>query len=209
MAVGIGAIVSAVLALALLIIGIIYQKNVFTKVVLFISSPVLLVFAAELAYLFLMLKEVKPNYFLFNSALNMNSSASSLTFEEINSRMNRYLSSFAPSEGKLWTDKILEAPTLRIAPEYRPIVAYKLLYDLADRDSDAGWKCFVLASAATVDYIAGGVAANGDTDLAEALKRLKGANPLNMRQVRDFLVGNKKYLKKRLYKYVVENINRF
>jgi hypothetical protein len=45
--------------------------------------------------------------------------------------------------------------------------------------------------------------------LADALRQLKGAKPINMKQTRDFLVGNKKYIKKKFFKYLTENIDKF
>jgi hypothetical protein len=61
----------------------------------------------------------------------------------------------------------------------------------------------------TVNIIARGIAKNGDADMANALVQLKSANPINIKHTRDYLVGNKKYIQKKLYKYVVENIEKF
>ena len=61
----------------------------------------------------------------------------------------------------------------------------------------------------TVEYIAIGLMQNGDRDMADAIRQLKRAKPINLKQTRDFLVGNKKYIKKKLFKYVQDNINNF
>ena len=205
----VGSVLFAVLAVALLIFGIFYNKGTLVKVLLFVASAVVLVFAAELAYFFVLSRSVKPNFFLYNPSTNTNGAPQNLTFEAANTRMNKYLARFAPSEGKLWTDKMLEDPSCAIDALFKPLVAYKLLFDIAENDSEAGWKCFVAASDATVAYIADGVAQNGDNELASAVKQLKGAKPLNMKQTREFLVGNKKYIKKKFFKYVIDNINKF
>ena len=205
----IGGIILAVLAVALIVFGILYDKSVLGKVLLFVAAFVVALLAAELTYLSLMTRNVKANFFLCNPSTNSNTSVDNLTFEAANSRMNKYLVKFASSEGKFWTDKVLEDPTLDISSDYKPLVAYKLLYDIADNDSEAAWKCFVLASEETVGYIADGVAQNGDDQLADTLRQLKAANPLNMKQTRDFLVGNKKYIKKKFFKYLTENIEKF
>ena len=205
----IGGALFAVVGIALAVFGVFYDKSVLGKVLLFVGAAVVVLFAAELVYLSLMSKKVKPNFFLYNPSTNSNAAPESLTFEAANARMNKYLAKFAPSEGKLWTDKVLDDPAVAISAEFKPLVAYKLLYDIAENDSEAGWKCFVLASEETVGYIADGVAQNGDAQLADALRQLKGAQPLNMKQTRDFLVGNKKYIKKKFFKYVVDNIDKF
>ena len=199
----------AVLAIVLLIFGIVYNKGPLAKILLFAASALVLLLALELAYLYVLSRTVVPNYFLFNPVLNMNMPSNKLTFETIDERMNKYLSSFAPSEGKLWTDGILENRASVIRNEFRPAVAYKLLYDMAENDTEAAWKCFVLATDMTIEFLASGLVQNGDGEMASAIRQLKHAKPINMRQTRDFLVGNKKYIKKKYFKYVVDNINKF
>ena len=199
----------AILAIVLFVFGIVYNKGALAKILLFIASVLVLLLAAEIAYLFVLSRNVKPNYFLFNPVLNMNMPVSKLSFEIIDEKMNKYLSNFAPSEGKLWTEGILENKASAIKNEFRPLVAYKLLFDMADNDTEAAWKCFVLATDMTVEYLATGLAENGDGEMASAIRQLKNAKPINMKQTRSFLVGNKKYIKKKLTKYVVDNINKF
>ncbi len=205
----IGSAVFAVVGVALAVFGIFYDKSILGKVLLFVGAVVVVLLAAELSYLSMMSKTVKPNFFLYNPSTNSNASPETLTFEAANARMNKYLAKFAPSEGKYWTDKVLEVSAVAIGENYKPLVAYKLLYDIAENDSEAGWKCFLLATEETVGYIADGVAQNGDAQLADALRQLKGAKPINMKQTRDFLVGNKKYIKKKFFKYVIDNIDKF
>ena len=72
----VAAIVAAVLAIVLFVFGIVYDGGAFVKILLFIISLLMLVLALELAYFFLLSREVVPNYFLFNSALNVNMPAS-------------------------------------------------------------------------------------------------------------------------------------
>lgn len=199
----------AILAIILLVFGIVYDKGAFAKIMLFVAFLLVLLLAIELAYLFVLSRNVVPNYFLFNTALNVNISADKLTFEMIDARMNKYLSSFAKSEAELFTNGILENSAAKIKREFHPIVSYKLLLDLAENDTDDAWKCFVLATEMTVEYIAIGLAQNGDRDMADAIRQLKRAKPVNLKQTRDFLVSNKKYIKKRLFKYVQDNIDSF
>ena len=199
----------AILAIILLVFGIVYDKGAFAKIMLFVAFLLVLLLAVELAYLFVLSRNVVPNYFLFNTALNVNISADKLTFEMIDARMNKYLSSFAKSEAELFTNGILENSAAKIKREFHPIVSYKLLLDLAENDTDDAWKCFVLATEMTIEYIAIGLAQNGDRDMADAIRQLKRAKPVNLKQTRDFLVSNKKYIKKRFFKYVQDNIDSF
>ena len=207
--VGAAGIFFAVLAVVLLVFGIVYDGGAVAKVLLFVAAVLVLALALELGYLFVLSRDTTPNFFLFNSAANRNIDVKNLDFATVNARMNKYLSSFASSEGKLWTDKILDDPHINIDDRYRPIVAYKLLFDIAEHDAEAGWRCFLVASPRTVDFIARGIEQNGDAEMAATLRRLKSAQPLNMKYVRDYLVGNKRYIQKKMYKYVIENIDKF
>lgn len=207
--IGVSAIAAAAFFVVLLIVGIVYSGGAFTKVMLVITSVLMLLFAVELGYFYLLSAETVPNYFLFNSNTNRNIPVSKLTFQIVNVRMNRYLSRYAPSEGKLWTDKILDDVSIDISDAYKPLVAYKLLYDLAERDVDAAWKCFEFASAQTVEFVAAGLEMNGDDQFAKALRKMKSATPINLVALRDMLVKNKRYLQGKMFKYTVQNINKF
>ena len=200
---------SVLFSIGILIFGIVYDGSTFARSMLFAASFVLLLFGVELGYYFLISRNVRPNYFLFNSSFNINIAPEKLTFDIVDKKTNGFLSGFAKSEAKIWTDGVLEQNRSQIAREFRPIIAYKLLFDIAESDSEAAWKCFVLASQKTVDCIAEGVAQNGDAQMAAAIRQLKAANPINMKQTREFLISNKPYIKKKLFSYVRDNIDKF
>ena len=92
---------------------------------------------------------------------------------------------------------------------FKPLVSYKLLFDLAERDFDAGWRCFDLASDATVEFICSALDFSGDAELAKNLRDFKSVKPTNMKYVRDYLVANRKYLQSRMFGYTVDNIDKF
>ena len=207
--VGIGSIVAAVLAIVLLIVGIVYNGGGLVKGLIIVISLFVLALAAELGYLFMILGNTKANYFLFNPKINRNMAPQKLTAEIVNVRMNRYLSTFASSEGKIWTDGILDNPSLEMAEAFKPLVAYKLLFDLAERDFDAGWKCFDFASDNTVEFICSALDVSGDAELAKNLRDFKSVKPTNVKYVRDYLVSNRKYLQSRMFKYAMDNIDKF
>lgn len=209
MIIGIAALVAVVLAIVLLVVGILYSGGVLAKTLLIVISVVVLLLAFELGYLFMLFGDTKPNYFLFNSKTNRNMSVQKLTFQILNVRMNRYLAAYAPSEGKIWTDRVLDNPYIEMDEAFKPLVGYKLLFDLAERDFDAGWKCFDLASDDTVEFIAAAIELNGEADIAKNLRELKAVKPTNLKHVRDYLVGNRKYLQSKMFKYAVENIDKF
>ena len=209
---GIAGIVLAVVAIALIFVGafaIEFASAALVKIMVFVIAVLCLALAAELFYLLMVENDSAPNYFLYNSQTKRNIPANKLTIQIINSRLNRYLSGFAPSEGKLWTDKILDNPYLEMEDQFKPAVAYKLLYDLAEKDTEQAWKCFELASEETVEFLCSALEMNYDTDMARTLRQMKGATPLNLKLVRDYIVKNRNYLKGKLCRYIYDNIHLF
>ena len=206
---GIATALFLIVAVVLFILGLSLDLALLPKIVLIIVSVLALALSVELGYFTYLLIDKNPNYFLYNPKTKRNISVQKLNFATVNSRMNRFLSKYATSEGKIWNDRVLDNPQIDIDKAYKPAVAYKLIFDLANFDNDAGWKCFVAASDATVVFICKGLAQNGDTEMASALNQLKTTKPLNMKHVRDYLVGNKKYIQRKFYRYIVDNIDLF
>ena len=167
------------------------------------------ILAGEFFYLYRIENEVKPNYFLYDENTKKNIPVQKMGFEIINRRMNKYLSMYASSEGSLWTDRILERPDLDMENKFKPAVAYRLLFGLADKDVDKGWSCFENASYETVEFICSALDSCGDTEVARTLRHLKAATPINLKYVRDYLVNNKAYIRTKLCNYVYDNINKF
>ena len=203
-------IASAVLAIVLFLVGMIAVDNfVFLKTMLFIVAVICLLLAAELFLMFWSERDTAPNFFLYNAQSGRNIPVQKMSFQIVNGRMNRYLSGYAASEGKLWTDRVLDNPYLEMESKFKPAVAYKLLYDLAERDAEPGWKCFEMASEETVEFLCVALESNGDTDMARVIRSMKRAKPINMKQVRDYLVNNRNYLKSKLFRYVYDHIQLF
>jgi hypothetical protein len=201
--------VALIVGVVLLILGIALDISTFPRVLLFIISALCLLLAVELGYFMYLMMDTKPNYFLYSSQAKRNVSVQKLTFSVINSRMNRFLSGYAASEGKLWNDRILDDPYLDMPEEFKPLVAYKMLYGLADKDAEMGWRCLENASEETLAFICKGLELNRDNDFAAAFARIRAQKPVNMQVVRDYLVKNKRYMQSKMTKYVIENIDRF
>ena len=209
---GIAAGVFALVAVVLLLVGILavdFARAGVVKVMLFIIAALCLALAAEL-FLFGW-KELGgvPNFFLYDHQTKRNIPVQKLNFQTINGRMNRYLATYAPTEGKLWTDRALDDQYLNMAEVYKPAVAYKLLYSLAEKDMEQGWKCFELASDETVEFICVALEMNNDMEMASTLRQMKASKPLNLKYVRDYIVTKRSYLKNKLSRYVYDNIQSF
>ena len=206
---GIASVFFLIVAVVILVLGIALDISVFPRVCLIILSVFCLFIAVLLGYFMLLNLDVKANYFLYSPQAKRNISVQKLTFETVNARMNRFLSNYAASEGKLWNDRVLDNPYLDMPNEFKPLVAYKLLYGLVEKDSQAGWDCLANASEDTVRFICAGLVANGDNTVAETIEKIMLDKPVNIPLIRDYLIRGKKYIVKKMMVYVVNNIDQF
>ena len=201
----------AVIAVVLFVFGIVYDgDHALTKILMLVVAVLSLALAGELAYLawFSDNGDV-PNYFLYDSNTRKNVTVDKLTMPVVSKRMDRYFSNYAPSEGKLWTDRVLENPELDMDDAFKPLVAYKLLFDLADKDMEKGWKCFELASFETVDFVCSALEMNGEDEVAGNIRKMKQVQPFQVKYIRDYLVSNRDYIQTKMMMYVRDNIDRF
>ena len=202
-------VLSLILAVVLFILGVALDINTLLCVILIILSILFIALTVELGYFTYIMLGAEPNYFLYSAQAKRNMPLQKLTFQVINARMNRFLAEYASSEGKLWNDRVLDDPYLKMPEEFKPLVAYKMLYSLADKDSEIGWRCLENASEETVIFICKGIELNNDSNFSSAFHNLMSQKPVNMAVVRDYLVKNKRYMQSRMTKYVIENIDRF
>ena len=205
---GIGTALSLCVGAVLLVLALALDMHVFPRIILILVSVVAVALSVELGYFTYLMMDTKPNYFLYNSQIKRNISVQNLTFQTINVRMNRFLSGYAASEGKLWNSRVLDNPYLEMPREFKPLVAYKLLYSLADKDAEAGWGCLENASEETLLFIYNGLNMNNDKDFALNFAQLV-KRPMNINTVRDYLIRNKRYMQSKMTKYVIENIDIF
>ena len=205
--IGIAAIASLVISIILFLVAFLAPLKTPSDIIMGIVAGLCLLLAIELGYMFWINKESKANYFLYDSSSKKNVPVQKLTFAVVNARTGRYLSNFAASEGKIWNERVLDSA--EIDSEFKPLVAYKLLFSLADKDVEAGWKCLENASSKTIVFICEALNANSDLEFSNNFGKMMAEKPLNMPMIRDYLVRNKKYMQNRMLKYVVENINLF
>lgn len=205
--VGVASIAAFLIAIGLLCVALFAGMQTSAAVIMGIVAVLCFILAIEFGYLFLLNKSSKANYFLYDSAAKKNVPVQKLNFAVVNARTGRYLSHFAASEGKIWNDRVLDSAD--IDPEFKPLVAYKLLFSLADKDAENGWKCLENASSKTIVFICEALNANSDLEFSNNFGKMMAEKPLNMPMIRDYLVRNKKYMQNRMLKYVTENIELF
>lgn len=155
-----------------------------------------------------------PNFFLYDTKTQRNLPAEELTFDRVNSRMSYFLTTLSTSQEKLWADNTLaQGGTGRFGVNdvYRPLTAYKMLYDLIELDRPEGWALFLCATPATIDSLLDALEENGEEAMAKALYHAytSASGRDDTEWLRDFLSGNAKYLRRRMLGYVQKNLEWF
>ena len=167
-----------------------------------------------LLYVLYLGRDNNPNFFLYDTKTQRNIPAEELGFDRVNSRMSYFLTTLSTSQEKHWADNILaDARDGRFGVNeiYRPLTAYKMLYDLIELDRPEGWALFLCASPATVSALRDALEENGEDAMSKALQHAydSASGRDDYEWIRDFLAGNAKYIRRRMLGYVQKNVEWF
>ena len=153
------------------------------------------------------------NFFLYDRKTQKNIAEEDLTFDRINSRMGYYMTLISSSQEQMWTKNVLASENIRFGQNgvYKPLVAYKMMYDLIELDRPEIWELFTGADAAVISTLCRVLASCGEREMADTLlDAYEGAESIDdIEWVRDFVIGNAKYLRRRMREYVLKNIEEF
>ncbi|MBR2622059.1 MAG: hypothetical protein IKC97_06755, partial [Clostridia bacterium] len=140
----------------------------YKKVLLRISAVLFFVLMALALYYFYLTRQSDPNFFLYDQTQRKNIAVDQLTFGIINERMDFYLSLISDSDEELWQGGVLAKNDGSFGREdiYRPLVAYKMLYDLTERNDDVQWRMFEFAEVTTIRLLTRALKQGGDADMA-------------------------------------------
>ena len=196
-----------VLAVIVFIFGII-SPIVLTKIFLIIAAVLLVALAAVLYFLLFALSEKRRNFFLTDPNTGKNISAQSIGFALVNDRMNLYLAERIESEKDVWEGEILTRHGIFGQHDvYRPLVAYKILFDLAEENSSRGWNAFYSMSENAFTGLTNALNSVNDNNMARRLMQLRQMK--DDARLADFVVGNRRYIQGRMVIFVKSNIDMF
>ena len=183
----------------------------YQKVLLRIAGILLLVLMGLSLFYFYLSRESDPNFFLYDQTQHKNIPVEQLTFSALNDRMDFYLSLISDSDEELWQGGVLAKSDGSFGREdvYRPLVAYKMLYDLTERDDDVQWGLFEFAEVTTIRLLTRALKQGGDADMAQAIVELYKGEGEEGENLRDFIKGNQKYLRGRMLRYVKQHLDYF
>lgn len=181
--------------------------QIFMKIGFFICAAMVAVVIGLLCYLLWLYQDREENYFLFDRRLGKNIRVEELTFRMVNEKMSAYISDHFENSEKLWMGNAwIRGDSFGANGEYRALVAYKMLFDLADKDKVDDWDFFAETSADTITRLCETIAGSGDRNLAQKLMYIRQNCGVEITPLRSLVLSNKKYLASRMLGLVRRNI---
>ena len=204
------ACVSLIGAILLLAIAVPHANATYKRVLEVIVSILLIAMAGLIGYYLWLTKDSEPNFFLFDRVKKRNIPVEELTFQTVNERMNVYLNKVSESVEALWLGEVFESERkLGYRKVYRPLLAYKMLYDLGDKNLDDYWDFLLNAPATTVEAICNALAQGGEVEMVKAFRFLMANYRENPAKIKDFIIGNLRYIRGRMLGYIKKHIELF
>lgn len=198
----------------LVIIGAPRASSAFNTTMLVFISIFMALFGGSVLWYLRECRNVDCNFFLYDNKTRLNIDVSELDFDRIDTRMDYFMSLIASSREEAWRGNLFDdVDPARFGDQgvYRPLVAFKMLLDLAETDTDEGWQLFTTADPSLIDSVADALRDAGEDRLPRTLVEEYNAveDDADTEWIRDFLTGNVKYFRRRISEYVVGNINAF
>ena len=152
-----------------------------------------------------------PNFFLYETSTKTNMPVESLTFDHVNKKMTYFMSHLTKTAKDIWENDVIgsENELFGEEDEFRPLAAYKALYDLGTRGNEALWALYISASDDIIVSLVDALAAAGDVELGKAIRYLHKNAEGNAEKTKHFLSDNNIYIQKKMLKYIRDNINKF
>lgn len=203
-------IITLIASILLFAIAIPKADATYKKVLTGIIAALMLVMTLLIGYYLFITRDAEPNFFLFDRAKKKNISVDDLTFQIVNERMNFYQTLVCNSPEQLWQSDILDNNVkMGYRKVYRPLLAYKMLYDLADKDIASYWDLLLHATPSTVDSLCSALEQGGEKDMVKAFRYIMDNFRENPTKVKDFVTGNMRYIRGRMLGYIKRNIELF
>ena len=137
-------------------------------------------------------------------------SPNDLTFAFINDNLTYFLSPYAENSVDLWNGipQNLEM-ALQAEPQYRTLVALRMLYDISQLPAADITVLFQAAQKKTVAALCRAVKAGGDKDMADIIFEMKCDFERLQNRVVPFFQKNKRFFEGKIYHYTKEHISDF
>ena len=182
----------------------------YKKVLGGICAGLLLVLTLLIVCYLLLGRDTEPNFFLFERSKKRNISVDNLTFTIVNERMTFFLGLVCETPDQLWQEGILDdSRKFGYRGVYKPLVAYKMLYDLGEKDIDAYWALLKNATPATINMLCEALERGGEQEMVKAFRYIYENCKNDDKKMQDFIRGNQRYLRGKMLTYVKRHIELF
>ena len=183
------------------------------KRVLSVICAVLMLVLAGLCVLYWVLSaDTYPNYFLFDRKKKKNIPVEKLKFTMVSERMTFLVGQIAESPEELWKGDVLlhESETYGYRSVYKPLVAYKMLFDLGEQGVETSyWSYFRQAPECNINALCEALERVGEKKMVEAFRMIMARNPDDNMKIKEFLRKNMGYIRSKMVSYVVKHIELF
>lgn len=179
------------------------------KVMLVIAAVLFLALGGLVMYLAMLTTTVTKHFFLYDKNTGRNIKPGELTFETVNKRMTYFMSRMASSERQVWSANLVGSEDTRFGKNdvYRPLMAYKMIYDLTVHNSPEYWRLFTTADVAIISSICDALSDNDDAQLGATLVFLREHHADNIEKISRFFMDNRAYIQKQMLKYVQAHVD--
>lgn len=153
----------------------------------------------------------QANFFLYDSKKKANMPIDALSFDIVDRKMTYIMTRLVSSAPEVWSKNVFEGNDEIFGDDdaFKPLVAYKMLFDLGARGNDEMWARYLAADHSVINAVVSALEINGDAELGKAFKFLHSNSSGESERTQKFLADNLKYLQNKMLKYVKSNIERF
>ena len=184
--------------------------SAFRQVLGVVCGILLLLISLLTFYYTYLIHDWEPNFFLYDKHLHRNISPDKLVFSTVNEKMTFYVSLIDPEGKLLWTtDLLAENDRFGYRSVYRPLVAYKMLFNLIVADSEEEWKKLTEADDRQIGLLCNALEQNHEDEMTKAIRYIHTGFRGDPRKLTEFIKGNKKYIQGKMLGYVKKNIDLF
>ena len=203
-------VLSLIGAILLFVLAVPRADAAYKRVLEILIAVLMLALVGLSAFYVYVTRDAEPNFFLFDRAKKRNIPVENLTFTIVNERMSFFLTMVCESVDQLWQEDVLESDRkLGFRRVYRPLLAYKMLYDLADKGIETYWELLFEAKPATIQSLCSALEQGGEREMVKAFRYIMENYRENPEKIKDFVCGNMRYIRGRMLSYIKRNIELF
>lgn len=181
------------------------------KTMLMISA-ILLLIDAGLVYVYMfVLAEKQRNFFLTDRDTGKTVSIGRLTFESVNDSMNYFMANRIENADEPWVGGMLARRGIFGNDDiFKPLVVYKMFYDLSVSDRYENWQLFFKMPNADFARLLNCLESVGDLNMLRKLTSIRRINDgTEVERLADCIKGNTRYIENQMMEYITNNIELF